>query len=243
METKMKERNFARVRFELQQRPVVVSRVEQISEGFISIVFNGPLLAQFNSLSFDDHIKFIFTNAAGETVRRDYTPRSFDTATQELSIEFALHAHGEASDWARNARPGDSAVIAGPKGSMVIPGDFDWHLLIADSSSLPALARRLAELPADATVIAMIQVEYDSDRRQFATSGSQHISWGQTHQEILGQLAALALPAGEGFSWVAGEHAFALRAREILLEKGQPQTLMKAAAYWKKGAANFHEKI
>ncbi|MGQ2964813.1 siderophore-interacting protein [Methylophilus sp.] len=239
----MKERNFARIRFELQARPVVVSRVEKTSEGFISIVFSGPLLAQFNSLSFDDHIKFIFTNAAGETVRRDYTPRSFDTATQELSIAFALHAHGDASDWAKNAQPGDSAVIAGPKGSMVIPADFDWHLLIADTSSLPALARRLAELPADATVIALIQVDYDSDRRLAEPTDTQQISWAQTHQQVLRQLETLELPAGEGFSWVAGEHAFALRAREILLDKGQPKTLMKAAAYWKKGAADFHEKI
>ncbi|MFD1121404.1 siderophore-interacting protein [Methylophilus flavus] len=239
----MKKRHFERVRFELQQRSVVVSRVERTSEGFITIVFTGPLLAQFNSLSFDDHIKFIFTNAAGETVRRDYTPRSFNTATQELAIEFALHAHGDASDWAKNAKLGDSAVIAGPKGSMVIPRDFDWHLLIADSSSLPALARRLEELPVDAQMMAFIQVEHVNDRRKFETLNSQVITWVETHQEVVTLVEGLALPAGEGFSWVAGEHAFALQVRDILLEKGQAKELMKAAAYWKKGAANFHEKI
>ncbi|MGP1718047.1 MAG: siderophore-interacting protein [Methylophilus sp.] len=239
----MKERNFERVRFELQQRPVVVSRVEKTSEGFITIVFTGPLLAQFNSLSFDDHIKFIFTNVAGETVRRDYTPRSFNTATQELTIEFALHAHGDASDWAKNARPGDSAVIAGPKGSMVIPQDFDWHLLVADSSSLPALARRIDELPKEAHVIAVIQVDDESDRRRFETASNRQITWVETHQQAIGLIEALELPAGEGFSWVAGEHVFALQARDILLQKGQAKEHMKAAAYWKKGAANFHEKI
>ncbi|HSI46117.1 MAG TPA: siderophore-interacting protein [Methylophilus sp.] len=239
----MKSHTIERVRFELQQRPVVVSRVERISEGFITIVFNGPLIAQFNSLSFDDHIKFIFTNTAGETVRRDYTPRSFDPVAQELVIEFALHAHGDASDWARQARPGDSAVIAGPKGSMVIAKDFDWHLLIADSSGLPALARRLEELPLDAKVIACIQVESHQDSRPLEKLPSRIIHWFESHHALVEHVKALDFPEGEGFSWVAGEHAFALQVRDTLLEKGQPKESMKAAAYWKKGAENFHEKI
>lgn len=239
----MREHPFERVRFELQQRPVEVLKVEPTSEGFVTVTFTGPLLAQFNSLSFDDHIKFIFTNRRGETIRRDYTPRSFDNAKQVLAIEFALHAHGAASDWARNAKPGDQAVIAGPKGSMIIPQDFDWHLLVADSSSLPALARRLEELPLNAEVIALIQIEHSSDRRQFYASANRTIRWVYSPQDLVDMVKEMQLPDGEGFSWVAGEHAFALQVRDILLDQGQPQELIKAAAYWKKGATDFHEKI
>lgn len=42
-------------------------------------------------------------------------------------------------------------------------------------------------------------------------------------------------------AWVV--HTFALQARDILIDHGQSKDLMKAAAYWKKGAANFHERI
>jgi len=239
----IKEHQFERVRFELQQRPVEVLKVDHTSEGFVTVTFTGPLLAQFNSLSFDDHIKFIFTNSKGETVRRDYTPRSFDTASRELAIEFALHAHGDASDWARNAKPGDQAIIDGPKGSRIIPKDFDWHLLIADSSSLPAVARRLEELPTDTRVIALIQVEHDSDRRDFGHVSTRDIRWANSHQALIDMVRAIPLPDGDGFSWVAGEHSFALQVRELLIERGQATELMKAAAYWKKGTTNFHEKI
>ncbi|WP_232410915.1 siderophore-interacting protein [Methylophilus sp. 5] len=239
----MREHLFERVRFELQQRPVDVLKVEQTSEGFVTVTFTGPLLAQFNSLSFDDHIKFIFTNSNGETIRRDYTPRSFNNAKQELSIEFALHAQGDASDWARNAKPGDQAVIAGPKGSMIIPHSFDWHLLVADSSSLPALARRMDELPLATHVIALIHVEHESDQRAFAQYAGRTVQWFDSHQRLIDTVSTLQLPAGEGFSWVAGEHTFALQVRDILLEQGQPKERMKAAAYWKQGTVDFHEKI
>lgn len=239
----MRKHQFERVRFELQQRQVEVLNVEQTSEGFVTVTFTGPLLAQFNSLSFDDHIKFIFTNSQGESVRRDYTPRSFDNTKRELSIEFALHAHGDAADWARRARPGDQAIIAGPKGSMIIPHDFDWHLLIADASSLPAVARRLEELPADATVIALIQIEHDSDRRALHHSSASVIRWVDSHQRLLEMVKEMPLPEGEGFSWIAGEHHFVLQARDWLLEQGQPKELIKAAAYWKKGETDFHERI
>jgi NADPH-dependent ferric siderophore reductase len=243
MDIAMEKYQFERVRFELQQRPVEVLKVDHVSEGFVTVTFTGPALAQFNSLSFDDHIKFIFTNSSGETLRRDYTPRAFDIKRQELVIEFALHEHGDASDWARNAKPGDQAIIAGPKGSRIIPQNFDWHLLVADSSSLPALARRLDELPIEAKVIALIQIEHESDRREFSLSETRIVRWVDSHQNLIDMVKEMPLPDGEGFSWVAGEHTLALQVRDVLLQHGQPKEFMKAAAYWKKGEANFHEKI
>jgi NADPH-dependent ferric siderophore reductase len=35
---------------------------------------------------------------------------------------------------------------------MIIPAQQDWHLLVGDASSLPAIRRRLAELPPSAHV-------------------------------------------------------------------------------------------
>lgn len=239
----MRERIFERVRYELQQRPVEVSKIDKTSDGFISITFNGPDLGQFSSLSFDDHIKFIFENSRGETVRRDYTPRAFDASKQELVIEFALHEFGDASDWARLAKLGDRAIIGGPKGSRVIPMDFDWHLLIADSSSLPAVARSVEELSPESEVVIFIQVDHDNDQRDFGYLPKRTIRWFSSHQALIEHIKHFKLPKGEGFSWIAGEHTFALQARDILIDHGQSKDLMKAAAYWKKGAANFHERI
>lgn len=45
----------------------------------------------------------------------------------------------------------------GPRGSFVVPLEYDWHLLVGDESALPAIARRLEELPPGKPVIALIE--------------------------------------------------------------------------------------
>lgn len=136
-----------RVRHELKLREVTVARVEQLGDGFAAVTFTGEALADFVSLSFDDHVKFMFTDADGAQVRRDYTPRRFDREARTLVIEFALHGDGKASTWARAAAPGQRVIVGGPRGSMILPPGLDWQLLVGDATALPAIARRLEELP------------------------------------------------------------------------------------------------
>ncbi|MDB5370008.1 MAG: yqjH, partial [Roseomonas sp.] len=56
-------------------------------------------------------------------------------------------------------------------------------------------------------------------------------------------LAALRLPAGEGYAWIAAESdvAKALR-RQVLETSGLDRDRVKAAGYWKRGAVASHEK-
>ena len=145
-----------RVRHELKLRELEVARIERLSPGFLAITFKGEALADFTSLSFDDHVKLMFDDE-GAQVRRDYTPRRFSREARELTLEFALHGEGQASSWACRAVVGQRALVGGPRGSLVIPLDLDWHLLAGDASALPAIARRLEELPdgAQAQVIVL----------------------------------------------------------------------------------------
>uniref|UniRef100_UPI0025882F6B siderophore-interacting protein n=1 Tax=uncultured Massilia sp. TaxID=169973 RepID=UPI0025882F6B len=75
-----------RVRHELHIRDVTVARIAPVGDSFLSITFQGEALAQFNSLSFDDHVKFIF-DVNGEQVRRDFTPLHHDLDKRELTLE------------------------------------------------------------------------------------------------------------------------------------------------------------
>lgn len=242
MNTTTPQRRVQRVRHELRRRNVQIQRIERLDDGFASITFSGEDLVDFNSASFDDHIKFIFTNAAGETVMRDYTPRHFDTAKRELTIEFALHGHGQASDWAATAKPGMPATIGGPRGSMIIPMDYDWHLLIGDSSALPAITRRLKELPSTSQVHVMLLLEVAAPHRTLpGTTKVQHFD---DSEKLLAAVQALTLPAGEGFAWAAGEASLMKRIRKVLaIEKGHPKEAMRVAAYWRHGAEGFHEEL
>ncbi|MFC0251923.1 siderophore-interacting protein [Massilia consociata] len=200
-------------------------------------------LARFVSSSFDDHVKFMFDGPDGEQVRRDFTPLHYDAGARELTLEFALHEHGAASDWARAAVAGQPAIIAGPRGSMIIAQDYDWHLLAGDRSALPAIRRRLAELPAGARVIAVIAAR-GADRLPLETAAALDLHWVDDDGALLAALGALALPDGEGFAWYAGEAATAKAVRAILREeKGMPKEAMRVSSYWKQGVADHHEHL
>lgn len=244
MDTKTTPREVQRVRHEIKMRDVTVSRVTQTGTNMLSLTFKGEALADFVSLSFDDHIKFIFPDASGEAVRRDYTPVDYDKQRRELTLEFALHAEGAATDWARQAKVGSQAVIAGPKGSMIIPKDYDWHLLIGDLSALPAITRRLKELPATTRALVLVQINHVGDMRQFESTADIDVKWIPSTAELIAQLRALEMPVGEGYTWAAGEGNTMKLVRSILVEeKKLSKDALRVAAYWKQGASDFHERL
>ena len=233
-----------RVRHDTRRRSLQVVRVDDLSPNFRSVTFAGDELADFTSASFDDHVKFILDAGGAAPVMRDYTPRRFDRAARELTLEFALHGDGPAADWAAAVRPGQSATIAGPRGSFIIPLDCDWHLLVGDETALPAIARRLEELPAGARAIVLGQVGDARDRRAFETVANVSLQWLAGADELIDAVRALALPAGEGYAWCAGEAGVMASLRRILVdEKGHDRHAIRAAAYWKQGAVAHHENL
>lgn len=233
-----------RVRHEIKRRLLRVVRAETISPHFRAITFAGPELEGFISASFDDHIKFIIDDGEGGEIKRDYTPRDYDASKGELTIEFALHGDGPAATWAQQAAPGQQATIAGPRGSFVIPTDYEWHLFVGDETALPAVSRRLKELPANAKVIAILQVDDSRDQRRFETQENAQVQWVANTAQMLAAVYALDLPGGEGYVWCAGESAAMAEVRRILVdEKGHSRYNIRAAAYWKRGASGHHENL
>ena len=233
-----------RIRHELKRRPVEVVRVETLTPHFRSITFRDDSLADFVSASFDDHVKFILGADTVTPTMRDYTPRRFDRAARELTIEFALHGDGPVCEWAAQATVGQRAMIGGPKGSLIVPVDYDWHLLIGDETGLPAIARRLEELPVDAKTLVFAQVGDPADRRAFASSAPVTTRWFDAMPALIDAVRALSLPSGDGYAWCAGEAAAMATLRRILVDdKGQDRHAIRAAAYWKHGAVAHHENL
>lgn len=233
-----------RVRHEIVRRDLTVRRVEAISPHFRAVTLGGDALAGFVSASFDDHLKLMLPGADGEPVRRDYTPRHFDAAANELTIEFALHGSGPAAAWAAQATVGQAATIAGPRGSFVIAPDHDWHLLAGDASALPAIARRLEELPAATEAIVIVQMADAADRRPLRSAAQLRTTWVADDTALLDAVRALALPPGDGYAWCAGEAQTMAALRRLLVDdKGHDRHAIRAAAYWKRGASAHHENL
>ncbi|WP_322012012.1 siderophore-interacting protein [Paraburkholderia sp. J12] len=257
-----------RVRHPLKFRLLRVSRVVPLSPALVRITLTGDL-SDFVSASFDDHVKVFFPrdgadkpvmptpgpdgpvvpDGATRAEMRDYTPRRFDTEAGELDLEFALHEAGPATAWAANAQPGHYLGIGGPRGSMVIPSGFDWHLLIGDETALPAIQRRLTELPAGTRVAVVVEVANRAARIELPTETDLYAVWcyrdeAGTENPLLEAVDAVWLPPGNGYVWAAGE-ASAIRAvrTHLVNDRGVDKQRIRASAYWRRGAQAAHETI
>ncbi len=165
-----------RVRHQPRRRELNVLRVEKIAAHMIRVTLGGDLDG-FTSLGFDDHVKLFFpTGKVGadgepEFESRDYTPRRYDPQAKTLDVEFVLHDAGPATRWAEQAKAGQTLRIGGPRGSFIIPTTFDWHLLIGDDTGVPAIARRLEELPAGSRAVVLAEVDNIADQVTFQERG------------------------------------------------------------------------
>jgi NADPH-dependent ferric siderophore reductase len=182
---------------------------------------------------------------------RDYTPRRHDPVTRELTLEFVLHGDGPAAAWAAQAAPGQWLGVGGPRGSLLVPETYDVWLLAGDETALPSIARRLEEMRPGARAIALIEVENAAEERHLPTAANAAITWlhrngappGTTR--LLDQaLEALSLPSGDLHAWLAGEIDTARRLRTHLIDtRGIARADIKAAGYWRLGAAAAHGRI
>jgi len=238
-----------RVRHETRRRDLTVAAVENLTPGMRRVRLQSPELADFVSLSPDDHIKLFFPAADGTAAMRDYTPRAFDPLLGSLTIDFALHGEGQeagpATAWALAAKPGDTLQIGGPRGSTIIPDVFDWYLLVGDETALPAIGRRLEELRPAAVVKTVVAVDSAAEIQSIKSPARWDATWirrdtdGSDDAANARRAIDRAMPtSGEGFVWIAGEAQFARTLRAHLIEvRGHPAARMKAAGYWIRGDA------
>ncbi|MBZ5758607.1 MULTISPECIES: siderophore-interacting protein [Rhizobium] len=258
-----------RVRHELRRRLLTVTATERLTPNMLRITLGGEDLAGFVSAGYDDHVKLCFPKPGEElpvwpaigpdatplaegvvaSPVRDFTPRRYDADRQELTIDFAVHEAGPASDWAVNAVPGSRLGVGGPRGSFLVTDDFDWYLLVGDETALPAIGRRLEELRTGVRAIVIAAVTGPAEEQAFSSSADLDIRW--LHRPLsaasdtaawLAALSDLTLPDGDGYVWIAGETDVAKALRKVLVEqRGVPRGWIKSAGYWRHGSAGFHE--
>ena len=241
-----------RVTHEVKRRRLDVLRVVDITPRMRRITLGGPELAGFVSLGSDDHIKLMFAQNAAELAAlqsptfsikgdgpqpamRDYTPRRFDLSLGELDIDFVLHGDGPASTWAEQAQVGQHLYIGGPRGSMIVPDIFDSYLLIGDETALPAIARRLEELPAGRRVLAVIEIADAAEQQALQSAAEVDVIWVLRGQaDLLDTVRTLTLPSGALYTFVAMETKLSRQVRRVLLDTHKvDEAFLKAVGYWR----------
>ena len=138
-------------------------------------------------------------------------------AANTLTIDFVLHGDGPATAWAAQARPGNFLGVGGPRGSFIVPDDFDWYLFAGDETAIPAIGRRLEELPAGTRAIVVVEVADAAEEQRFDTRTRLETHWLHRNGAAPGDAIAAAKgdcrnvlpPGGDGYAWVAAEAATA----------------------------------
>lgn len=246
------QQSIHRVSHEIKRRKLEVLRVTDLTPRMRRVTLHGPELTGFISLGTDDHVKLLFattpeeqaaldnfmpgTNGDGpKPAMRDYTPRRYDAVSGELDIDFVLHGDGPAATWAAQAAVGQHLYIAGPRGSMIVPDMFDSYLLIGDETALPAIARRLEELPASRRALVVVEIEDAAERQALASQAQVEMIWVlRGEQNLLDVTRQLTLPEGSLYAWVATESALSRKVRRVLLDEFKlDEAAVKAAGYWR----------
>jgi NADPH-dependent ferric siderophore reductase len=248
------------IRRDVRFRHVQVVHSERLTPNMQRIIVGGDALAGFESAAPDDHVKLFFPNAEGAFVlpeltehgprypegqspspARDYTPRFYDADAAELVLDFVLHGDGPAATWASNAQLGDALVVAGPRGSHVIADDFDAYVLIGDETALPAIARRLEELPEHAVAEVFIEIPEEADRQPLESDAQVTVRWFERNgfdaassTLLEDALVDFEQPDGDTFYWIATESRRARMMRKFVEGHLQvPKEWIRATGYWK----------
>lgn len=256
-----------KVGYPIGVRATEVVRTAMVGTGLLRVTLGGVGTEGFEAHAPDEHVKLIFPDPDGTLrlperngamlrwprpalVSREYTVRRYDPVTGEIDIDIAPHDGGLASDWAHEARPGDIMHIAGPPGGLIVPYTYDRYLLAGDITALPAIARRLEELPGSAKGWAFVEVADAAQEIELSAPEGVEVCWlhrgdlpAGTGDALERAVTAVTVPEGErAYVWVAGEAGQIKPLRRwvrdaLHLDRADHDI----TGYWKRGVADFDE--
>ncbi len=171
---------------------------------------------------------------------RTFTPRYFDSTTNELTLDIVLHDDGAATDWARRTAIGDEAAISGPGRSEEIDPQARSHLLAGDEAAMPAIGQLLEWIDPDQPIEVHIEITAPAARIDLPDHPRATITWHDADPSappgtaiIDAVTSTVELPDAV---WVAGEAAAVQRIRTHLFdERGRTRANVTARGYWKHG--------
>lgn len=193
----------------------------------------------------DEFFGLWLTTADGEEVKRYYSVRAWRPESDELDIDFVVHAEGPATQWARDARPGDTVAFDLPRGHFHPPEGTARVLLIGDATALPAIGRILEERAAsDPPVWAILSVDDPRDQQELPLRDGDSVTWVAAEDIVAGTLAATADGPDATYLWFSGE-ATTMREirRHVRHELRWPTTQYMTMGYWRRDAERWGKRF
>ncbi|KQV26303.1 MULTISPECIES: siderophore-interacting protein [unclassified Microcella] len=233
--------------------------------GFIRIrLQSGVPLDGFTSPGAGDHLRVFVPEApewasvavddAGHPTApsRTETIVAFDAEAGWVDLDILVHAADETGDagligpWAARAPLGSPAMLADPKGSVVLGGAPVAFVLAGDDSAIPALRRYLGMFGAGTPGLVLLETAFDPAALGVAVGPGVELRVlapdpARPSAALAAELAALAgepPPAAspDVFIFACGEQSLLAPARALLAAWGIDVEHAVAKGYWKRRA-------
>lgn len=255
----------------------VLSR-RYVTPGMVRVTLGGAGLRDFKSTGVgDEYIRFFFPDPeSGELVLPDVDEKGFwkwpegkkpahcecytiravrqavadPEASVEIDVDFVIHEHGRASEWAQQAVPGQAIALREPYGIYEAPADADWQLFVCDATGLPALGRLLENLPAGTEARAIVEVPDASHEQHFETRAELRLVYlhgtgnGIAPSRLEAAVRGVSVPEGRTpYVWVAAESRAVRPIRKYLRhELGWHVSRYSVTGYWTDRLAEWEQR-
>ncbi len=228
-----------------------VASVRRLSPSFSRVVLEGPELRRLADGGL--YVRLLFgpegadwpaTDAGGVTRwpggaaawhRPVYTLRAVEQApdTARVTIDVFRHEGGRTTAWTDRVQPGEDIALTGP-GGHGIPEPTAWLGLVGDETAVPAIARILAEVPADTRGEAILLAPDPGDMEDLPRPDGVSLRWIGRDAGIgpVEALKGLQIPRSDRHILFAAEKSEALAARDWLRQQGLGRGECLAATYW-----------
>ena len=175
-------------------------------------------------------LRWRFPEGRPEQHWRNFTVRDYRPERAEVDVDFFLHGDlGRAAAWGERAGPGDRVGFAGPRLHWTGSGGYEWSLLVADETGVPALLAILETLPAGHRAIAIAGAD---DPQQIETPADVDLRWLPA-TDIVAAVRELDLPDGPGAVW-GGGHSPAMTKirRHVRAQRKFARGAVQVLGYW-----------
>ena len=241
---------------------LTVLKVEKISPSFIRVQFSSNKPFDVDSAWVCPHVKLLFPEpitgeilfpkldednkiVVSDKVRqlaRSYSVREFDSVTNQLFIDFAIHESGLATVWSRHAKVGDQIGLVGSAGKLSFTDNC--LVLMGDVSAAPAICYTLEHLPEKQKVYAFVLVNHPKDIVPLPDNENVQVNWLIQDNTKPNQLVDVVINTefaeqDKLMFWGGMESSLAQQLRRALKDK-YTQLVPEAihiTSYWREGFA------
>ena len=241
---------------------LTVLKVEKISPSFIRVQFSSNKPFDVDSAWVCPHVKLLFPEpitgeilfpkldednkiVVSDKVRqlaRSYSVREFDSVTNQLFIDFAIHESGLATVWSRHTKVGDQIGLVGSAGKLSFTDNC--LVLMGDISAAPAICYTLEHLPEKQKVYAFILVNHPKDIVPLPDNENVQVNWLIQDNTKPNQLVDVVINTefteqDKLMFWGGMESSLAQQLRRALKDKYTqlaPEAI-HITSYWREGFA------